>query len=128
LNFFYRNRIGAVDYVIEIHPPIVVENLLPHRAVFEIMHADNEGNTNRVSGRKRMLWVHELAHGDVVPIHNVGLESELKLLINLGFCRSSGDGALIHIPSDSESRTTTNEDMGIMDVMAAVGLGGVRKT
>jgi hypothetical protein len=49
-------------------------------------------------------------------------------LINLGFCRSSGDGALIHIPSDSESRTTTNEDMGIMDVMAAVGLGGVRKT
>lgn len=46
----------------------------------------------------------------------------------IGFCRSSGDGALIHVPADSESRTSNNEDMGIMDVMAAVGLGGVRKS
>ena len=41
---------GPVDYVIEIHPPLVIENLLPHRGVFEIMH------TEASAGRKKMLW------------------------------------------------------------------------
>ena len=33
--------VAAIDYVVEIHPPIVIENLLPHRGIFEIMHADD---------------------------------------------------------------------------------------
>ena len=148
-----KYRPGTVDYVLELHPPLVVENLLPHRAVFELIHAEGEddggglfddlgkiastfqrdlknmskdfggggGAGERVktgahgssssssSGgglasirRKRMLWCQELAHGDAVAVHSVGLESELKLLINLGFCRSIGDGALIHVPSEAE--------------------------
>ena len=148
-----KYRPGTVDYVLELHPPLVVENLLPHRAVFELVHAEGEddsgglfddlgkiastfqrdlknmskdygggsgvsdsgkksgvlhGSSGSGSGglasirRKRMLWCQELAHGDAVAVHSVGLESELKLLINLGFCRSIGDGALIHVPSEAE--------------------------
>jgi hypothetical protein len=154
-----KYRPGTVDYVLELHPPLVLENLLPHRAVFELIPADGDDDAGGLLGdlgkmastfqrdlkklskdlgggassgssgsgggiggggskkgtkkggggglaaghRKRMLWCHELAHGDAVAVHSVGLESELKLLVNLGFCRSTGDGALIHVPSDAES-------------------------
>ena len=147
--------VAAIDYVVEIHPPIVIENLLPHRGIFEIMHADdadtfgeNQMNSgvsessrgvggsggprtgsgsdrggsmassvdwasgmvggllqgSQTAGHKRMLWCAELKHGESVPIHSVGLGSELKLLINLGFCRSTGEGALIHVPLDFEKQ------------------------
>ena len=62
-----RHFQGPVDYVIEIHPPLVIENLLPHRGVFEIMH------TEASAGRKKMLWCDTLDHGDCVPIHTVGI-------------------------------------------------------
>lgn len=34
--------------------------------------------------RKQLLWCSELDFGESVAIHSVGLESELKLLLNLG--------------------------------------------
>lgn len=32
-----------MDYIIELHPPILVENLLPHRGVFELMLLESLG-------------------------------------------------------------------------------------
>ena len=57
---------GPVDYVIEIHPPLIIENLLPHRGMFVIMRSgDNPGQG------KETLWIDTLNHGDCVPIHTV---------------------------------------------------------
>jgi len=151
----FRYRPGAIDYVIELHPPIVIENLLPHLAVFELMNSDNAdtGGTlsefakiavdtvqdafnealggerhygggsgySGYSGSKRMVWCGELAHGDEVPIHSVGLDSELKLLINLGWCRSSGEGALVHVPSRAEASGRKGHEENVF------GLGGDKK-
>ena len=115
---------GPVDYVIEIHPPLVIENLLPHRGVFEIMH------TEASAGRKKMLWCDTLDHGDCVPIHTVGMDEPLQLLLNLGFCRSTGDGARIHVPAETDLRDKAlqldeEEAGGLANaVYSGFGLGG----
>lgn len=70
-----------------IHPPIVLENLLPCSGIFELVHAT----------QKRVLWSSWIAAGAAKPVHTVTLEEPLLLLINLKYCRSS-EGALIHQP------------------------------
>ena len=76
-----------VSYTLVVHPPIVIENLLPEGGTFELMHA-----TRRV-----VVWWGYLQPGECVPVHTVGLDAPLLLLVNLGFCRTPhGEGALIH--------------------------------
>lgn len=70
-----------------IHPPIVLENLMPCGGIFELVHAT----------QKRVLWSSYIAAGTVKPVHTVTLEEPLLLLINLKYCRSS-EGVLIHQP------------------------------
>ena len=78
---------APVAYSLVIHPPIVIENLLPERGRFELMNATN----------KAVLWYGILEPGERFPIHTVGLDAPLMLLVNLGFCRTPvGEGALIH--------------------------------
>jgi hypothetical protein len=77
----------AVLFSIAIHPPIVLENLLPCGGIFELVHAT----------QKRVLWSSYIAAGTVKPVHTVTLEEPLLLLINLKYCRSS-EGVLIHQP------------------------------
>jgi hypothetical protein len=68
---------GPVAYSLILHPPIIIENLLPERGRFELMHAT----------RREVLWYGDLAPGESVPIHTVGLDVPLLLLMNLGYCR-----------------------------------------
>lgn len=83
----YRYKHGPVAYSLAIHPPLVIENLLPTRGRFELMHAT----------RKTVLWFRDLKPGERIPVHTVGLDAPLLLLVNLGFCRTPvGEGALIH--------------------------------
>ena len=78
---------APVAYSLVVHPPIVIENLLPERGRFELMNATN----------KAVLWWGTLEPGERFPIHTVGLDAPLMLLVNLGFCRTPvGEGALIH--------------------------------
>jgi len=77
---------GPVAYSLVIHPPIVIENLLPEPARYELMHAV----------KHKVVWVGDLEPGESVPIHTVGLDSPLLMLVNLGYCRTNGEGALIH--------------------------------
>ncbi len=78
---------APVAYSLVIHPPIVIENLLPERGRFELMNATN----------KAVVWWGILEPGERFPIHSVGLDAPLMLLVNLGFCRTPvGEGALIH--------------------------------
>lgn len=78
---------APVAYSLVIHPPIVIENLLPERGRFELMNATN----------KAVLWWGILEPGERFPIHSVGLDAPLMLLVNLGYCRTPvGEGALIH--------------------------------
>jgi hypothetical protein len=86
-------RHSPVAYTLTIHPPLVIENLLPVRGRFELMHA-----TRRV-----VLWYGDLNPGQKVPVHNVGLDAPLLLLVNLGYCRTPvGEGALVHHGPDEK--------------------------
>jgi hypothetical protein len=83
---------APVAYTLSIHAPIVVVNLLPEGGRFELMHAV----------RKTVLWYADLQPGQQVPVHSVGLDAPLLLLVNLGFCRTPvGEGALVHHGVDS---------------------------
>lgn len=78
---------APVTYSLTIHPPIIIENLLPERGRFELMNAITQS----------VLWWSNLEPGERVPVHTVGLDAPLLLLLNLGFCRTPvGEGALVH--------------------------------
>ena len=83
---------GPVAYSLAIHSPIVIVNLLPEGGRFEIMHAV----------KKTVVWYADLEPGQQVPIHSLGLDLPLLLLVNLGFCRTPiGEGALVHHGGDA---------------------------
>jgi hypothetical protein len=87
---------GPVAYTLSIHAPLVVVNLLPEGGRFELMHAI----------RRTVLWYADLQPGQQIPVHSVGLDAPLLLLVNLGFCRTPvGEGALVHHGSDSQQGT-----------------------
>ena len=78
---------APVAYSLVIHAPIIIENLLPEKGRFEIMDATS----------RDVLWWGSLEAGERVPVHSVGLDAPLLLLVNIGFCRTAvGEGALIH--------------------------------
>ena len=78
---------APVQYSLVIHPPLIVENLLPEKGRFELMHAT----------RRIVVWWADLKAGERIPVHTVGLDAPLLLLVNLGFCRTPvGEGALVH--------------------------------
>lgn len=87
---FGDRRHDPIHYNIVIHPPIILENLLPTGGVFEIVHATQQ---------KRIMWSSWIGPGEVMPIHTVTLEEPLLLLVHLKYCRSP-DGVLIHRPVD----------------------------
>ncbi len=91
----YSNLIHSpVAYTLAIHSPIVIVNLLPESGRFELMHAI----------RKTVVWYADLEPGQQVPIHSLGLDVPLLLLVNLGFCRTPiGEGALVHHGGDAVS-------------------------
>jgi hypothetical protein len=83
---------GPVAYSLAIHSPIVIVNLLPEGGRFELMHAV----------KKTVVWYADLEPGQQVPIHSLGLDLPLLLLVNLGFCRTPiGEGALVHHGGDA---------------------------
>ena len=83
---------GPVAYSLAIHSPIVIVNLLPEGGRFELMHAI----------RKTVVWYADLEPGQQIPIHSLGLDVPLLLLVNLGFCRTPiGEGALVHHGGDA---------------------------
>lgn len=83
---------GPVAYSLSIHAPLVIVNLLPEGGRFELMHAI----------RKTVVWYADLQPGQQIPVHSVGLDAPLLLLVNLGFCRTPvGEGALVHHGADT---------------------------
>ena len=87
---------GPVAYTLSVHAPFVITNLLPETGRFELMHAV----------RRTVLWFGTLAPGEQMPVHSVGLDAPLLLLLNLGFCRTPvGEGALVHHGADTLSAT-----------------------
>lgn len=83
---------GPVSYSLSIHAPLVIANLLPEGGRFELMHAV----------RKTVVWFADLQPGQQVPVHSIGLDAPLLLLVNLGFCRTPvGEGALVHHGGDA---------------------------
>ena len=78
---------APIAYTLVIHPPIVIENFLPEKGRFELMHAT----------QRKVVWWGDLDTGESAPVHTVGLDAPLLLLINLGFCRTPvGEGVLVH--------------------------------
>lgn len=85
---------GPVAYTLSVHAPLVITNLLPETGRFELMHAV----------RRTVLWYGDLNPGQQMPVHSVGLDAPLLLLLNLGFCRTPvGEGALVHHGADTTS-------------------------
>jgi hypothetical protein len=87
-------------YTVVIHPPFVVENLLPMKGTFELVHAN----------QKSVLWSADINSGEIKCVHTVPSEEPILLLINLDFCRSS-EGVLVHKPPNLV------EDRGLTDAM-----------
>lgn len=86
------NMHGPVSYSLIIYPPFMITNMIPEPARYELMHAV----------RKQIVWWRDIEPGESVPIHSVGLDSPLLLLINVGYCRTPiGEGALIHQGTES---------------------------
>jgi hypothetical protein len=99
-------RHQPVLYSLVVHPPIVIEvsviiaiallreiscwaklnlifnskNLLPETGRFELMHAVTEN----------VLWWGFLKPGEKLPVHEIGLDAPITLLVNLGHCRTPG--------------------------------------
>lgn len=82
-----------------IHPPIVLENLLPVSGTFELV--------NEKDSSKSVLWSAVIEPGRSKPVHSVTMDASLLLLINLDFCRSS-EGTLIHTPDDLLHNSSTS--------------------
>jgi hypothetical protein len=81
-----------VAYSLAVHPPIVIVNLLPQGGRFELMHAI----------RKTVVWYADLEPGQQAPIHSLGLDIPLLIMVNLGFCRTPvGEGAIVHHGGDA---------------------------
>jgi N-terminal region of Chorein or VPS13 len=90
---------GPVTYTLSIHAPLVITNLLPETGRFELMHAV----------RRTVLWFGDLKPGEQMPVHSVGLDAPLLLLLNLGFCRTPvGEGALVHHGADVQAGSKGN--------------------
>lgn len=87
--------LNPVHYNIIIHPPIVLESMLPWHAHFEILHA----NTSR------LLWSSLIEPGMAKPIHTVTLDEPLRLRIHLKYCRT-GNPCLFHTPHEENSGRT----------------------
>lgn len=93
-NIFLKNNApekadvhAPIAYSLIIHPPLIVENLLPERGRFELMHAIS----------RTVLWWGNLGAGERVSVFTVGLDAPLLLHVNLGYCRTAvGEGALVH--------------------------------
>lgn len=83
-----------IAYSLVVHPPIIIENMLPEGGTFELIHA-----TRRV-----VLWGAFLESGKKAHIHTVGLDAPLLLFVNLGYCRTHGNGALIHDGKKSKKK------------------------
>jgi hypothetical protein len=90
----------ACTYTVVIHPPFVLENLLPMKGTFELVHAN----------QKTVLWSADINSGEIKCVHTVPSEEPILLLINLDFCRSS-EGVLVHKPPNPI------EDRGLTNVM-----------
>ena len=84
-----------VHYNIVVHPPIVLESLLPWHGHFEILHA----NTSR------LLWSSLIEPGKAKPIHTVTLDEPLRLRIHLKYCRT-GSPVLFHTPHEEHAGRT----------------------
>ena len=74
-----------VEYMVLIHPPLVLENLLPEACILELH--DFRSNA--------LLWKAHLQAGQSLPVHDVRLDCPLMLVVQTEYCRSP-EGALIH--------------------------------
>ena len=90
---------------VAIHPPIILENLLPAGGKFTLMHAIHKTN----------LWSGWIGAGMVQSIHTVTLQEPLLLLINLKYCRSS-EGILVHKPTANAAATLEAAGIAMMAI------------
>lgn len=74
-----------VEYMILIHPPLVLENLLPEACTLELHDFRSDA----------FLWKARLQAGQSLPVHDVRLDCPLTLIVQTEYCRSP-EGALIH--------------------------------
>jgi hypothetical protein len=94
---------SPVAYTLSVHAPLIIVNLLPEGGRFELMHAV----------RRTVLWYADLQPGQQIPVHSVGLDAPLLLLVNLGFCRTPvGEGALVHHGADAPPSAKGKDSCG----------------
>jgi len=84
-------RCNLCFFLSVIHPPIIIENLLPCSGIFELV----------TENQRRVLWSSNIEACTACHIHTVSLEEPILLLVDLSFCRSD-EGVMVHKP-DSKS-------------------------
>jgi hypothetical protein len=96
-------RKAPIDYLITIHPPIVIENFLPMTAYFELVHAETAA----------VLWSGEIAAIDNCAIHTVSMKIPLAITISIpNYCKTR-EPMKMHSPQDNlEPATMTDFNSG----------------
>ncbi len=102
----------AYTYDIILYPPFIVENLLPHRAEFELI--DQSHN---------LLWVSWLEPGESVGVHTIGMNETLLLLVNLEYARSN-KGVVVHSGKLGNGWSGTKAGDGDVDVYTSDDTNG----
>eukprot|EP01084_Bolivina_argentea_P118652 210477_1 len=92
----HNNHQVAYTYDIILYPPFVVENLLSHKAEFEL-----------IDQSRNLLWVSWLEPGESVGVHTVGMNETLLLLVNLEYARSN-KGVVVHSSKLGEGWTVNS--------------------
>lgn len=110
-NYQEPNMHGPISYSLTIYPPFMIRNMIPEPARYELMHAV----------RKQIVWWRDLEPGETVPIHSVGLDSPLLILINVGYCRTPiGEGALIHQGTESNREMHEHQESEVNEAEPVV--------
>lgn len=109
-----KNRIfSPTEYIISLHPPFLLENLLPVEALFQLVRKKTQDK------EPALLWTGKLGAGKAKAIHTVSLDSSIILTISLSYM-SSDAGIVVHqLNEDSE---VDRFDAAALLLAAATGL------
>jgi hypothetical protein len=112
-NFLFSNKKIFLHkpclYNITLHPPLIIENLLPLGGEFELFNTVD----------KTLLWSRWLHPGQVVPIHTLDLTKSISLSIYLYHCSTPAGGVLIHKPK-RHTYVSRDTDPGKIDIEAGL--------
>ena len=86
------------EYLISLHAPFLLENLLPVEALFQLVRK----KTHTTDGA--LLWTGKIGAGKARPIHTVSLDASVILTVSLSYMEKEA-GVVVHLTKEDEGNT-----------------------